>query len=62
MRATKNKRNWNQLFALYMPDPELLSLLNQKHLNIKKNYKSLPILKREANNRCRKFMKENTND
>lgn len=43
MRAIKNKRNWNQLFAL--PDPELLSLLNQKRLNIKKNYKGLPILK-----------------
>lgn len=44
MRTIKGKQNkLESRLALYMPDAGLISLINQEHLNIKKNYKSLPI-------------------
>lgn len=44
MRTIKGKQNkLESRLALYMPDAGLISLINQEHLNIKKNYISLPI-------------------
>lgn len=43
MRIIKVKQNkLESIFALHMPNPGLLSLINQEHLNINLNYKSLP--------------------
>lgn len=62
MRAIKGKqKKLESIFALYLPDPRLVSLINQEHLNINKNYKRLPTKKREPNNIYRKCTKGNAN-
>lgn len=60
MRTIKGKQNkLESILALCMPDAGLISLINQEHLNIKKNYKSLPIKggRSHAKNKCRKLRK-----